>query len=405
MFDMDLIRAQFPILSREIHKRKLVYLDNAATVQKPTRVLDAIQDYYANHNANVHRGVHTLSQEASAMYEDARKKVQSFIHAASEQEIIFTKGTTDGVNLIASCLANKYLKEGDEVILSMHEHHSNIVPWQLLAERIGIRLRVIPLLDTLELDLDAFRSMIHASTKLVAVTHVSNTLGIQNPIEEIIRIAHSHAIPVMVDAAQSVPHLKVDVQSLDADFLVFSGHKMYAPTGIGVVYMKREWIDKLPPYQGGGGIIKTVSFEKTEFVDGALKFEAGTPNIEGAIGLASAIDFINEIGMDTIHEHERNLHDYVFAKLQLMEGLEIYGRSATKAGVISFNAKGIHPFDIGTLLDKMGVCVRTGHHCTQPLMSHLGIPGTVRVSFAIYNTIEEADIFISALEKSLTMLR
>lgn len=402
---MELIRKQFPILEREIHKRKLVYLDNAATVQKPFQVLDSIKEYYSIHNANVHRGVHTLSQEASSMYENARKKVQSFIQASSDQEIIFTKGTTDGINLIATCLSSNHLKAGDEIILSMHEHHSNIVPWQLLKERMGLTLKVIPLQLSLELDLESFQSLITEKTKLIAVTQVSNTLGIQNPVEEIIRISHANNIPVLIDAAQSVPHMKVNVQQMDADFLVFSGHKMYAPTGIGVAYIKQHWINQLPPYQGGGGIIKTVSFEKTEFVDGALKFEAGTPNIEGAIGLAAAIDFVHELGLERIQQHETMLHDYVFKHLKEWQEVEVYGPPTNKAGVISFNVKGIHSFDIGTLLDKMGVCVRTGHHCTQPLMAHLGVPGTVRVSFAAYNTTEEANTFLSSLKKAIEMLQ
>jgi cysteine desulfurase/selenocysteine lyase len=401
---MDSIRLQFPILDREINKRKLVYLDNAATVQKPLVVLKSIQDYYRLHNANVHRGVHTLSQEASALYEEARKKVQHFINAESDQEIIFTKGTTDGINTVAFCLGENYFSAGDEIILSTHEHHSNIVPWQMLAQRKGIQIKVIPMDDHLNLDMNAFEKLITSSTKLIAITHVSNTLGIQNPIEEIISMAHAKSIPVMIDAAQSAPHMKVDVQDLDADFLVFSGHKMYAPTGIGVLYMKRKWIDTLLPYQGGGGIIKTVSFENTEYVDGALKFEAGTPNIEGAIALGAAIDFMQSIGMENIHQHEKNLHDYVLDKLLQSPQISVYGNSDKKAGVISFNVEGVHPFDVGTLLDKMGVCVRTGHHCTQPLMAKLGVQGTVRVSFAVYNTKEEADIFIYSLQKAIEML-
>jgi cysteine desulfurase/selenocysteine lyase len=401
---MESVRSQFPILHREINKRKLVYLDNAATVQKPAVVLKTIQEYYELHNANVHRGVHTLSQEASALYEQARQKVKGFINAQSEQEIIFTKGTTDSINTVAFCLGESYFEPGDEVILSMHEHHSNIVPWQMLAQRKGIKIQVIPLNSSLNLDLEAFEKLIQPKTKLVSITHVSNTLGIQNPIEKIIAIAHQKSIPVLVDAAQSVPHTSVDVQLLDADFLVFSGHKMYAPTGIGVLYMKHQWISQLSPYQGGGGIIKTVSFEKTEYVEGALKFEAGTPNIEGAIALGAAIDFIKEIGIDAIHAHEKFLHDYVLEKLSDIKNVEVYGSSEKKAGAISFNVKGVHPFDVGTLLDKMGVCVRTGHHCTQPLMAHLGVQGTIRVSFAIYNNLEDADIFITSLNKAIEML-
>jgi cysteine desulfurase/selenocysteine lyase len=399
------IRAQFPILRREVNKKLLVYLDNAATVQKPISVIESITQYYSNTNANVHRGVHTLSQEASAAYELARKKVQQFLNAHSEQEIIFTKGTTDGINLVASSYGEKFLNDGDEIIVSMMEHHSNIIPWQILAEKKNLKLRVAPIFENGELDTQALYALFNIKTKLIAITHVSNTLGTINPVKEIIKKAHAQNIVVMVDGAQAVPHKQVDVQDLDADFYVFGGHKIYAPTGIGVLYAKKKHIDTMPPYQGGGGIIKTVSFEKTVYVDGALKFEAGTPNIEGAIALGVALDFVTNIGIENIFKHEVDLLDYATSKIKDIEGLRIIGTSNHKAGVLSFSVDKMHPFDIGTLLDKMGIAVRTGHHCTQPLMQFYGIQGTVRASFAIYNTFEEVDYFVESLDKCLTMLR
>jgi len=399
------IRAQFPILRREVNKKLLVYLDNAATVQKPISVIESITQYYSNTNANVHRGVHTLSQEASAAYELARKKVQQFLNAHSEQEIIFTKGTTDGINLVASSYGEKFLNDGDEIIVSMMEHHSNIIPWQILAEKKNLKLRVAPIFENGELDTQALYALFNIKTKLIAITHVSNTLGTINPVKEIIKKAHAQNTVVMVDGAQAVPHKQVDVQDLDADFYVFGGHKIYAPTGIGVLYAKKKHIDTMPPYQGGGGIIKTVSFEKTVYVDGALKFEAGTPNIEGAIALGVALDFVTNIGIENIFKHEVDLLDYATSKIKDIEGLRIIGTSNHKAGVLSFSVDKMHPFDIGTLLDKMGIAVRTGHHCTQPLMQFYGIQGTVRASFAIYNTFEEVDYFVESLDKCLTMLR
>ena len=399
------IRAQFPILRREVNKKLLVYLDNAATVQKPISVIESITHYYSNTNANVHRGVHTLSQEASAAYELARKKVQQFLNANEDQEIIFTKGTTDGINLVASSYGEKFLSDGDEIIVSMMEHHSNIIPWQILAEKKNLKLRVAPIFENGELDTQALYALFNNKTKLIAITHVSNTLGTINPVKEIIKKAHAKNIVVMVDGAQAVPHKQVDVQDLDADFYVFGGHKIYAPTGIGVLYAKKKYIDTMPPYQGGGGIIKTVSFEKTVYVDGALKFEAGTPNIEGAIALGVALDFVTNIGIENIFKHEVDLLDYATSKIKHIEGLRIIGTSNHKAGVLSFSVDKMHPFDIGTLLDKMGIAVRTGHHCTQPLMQFYGIQGTVRASFAIYNTFEEVDYFVESLSKCLTMLR
>ena len=399
------IRAQFPILRREVNKKLLVYLDNAATVQKPISVIESITHYYSNTNANVHRGVHTLSQEASAAYELARKKVQQFLNANEDQEIIFTKGTTDGINLVASSYGEKFLSDGDEIIVSMMEHHSNIIPWQILAEKKHLKLRVAPIFENGELDTQALYALFNNKTKLIAITHVSNTLGTINPVKEIIKKAHAQNIVVMVDGAQAVPHKQVDVQDLDADFYVFGGHKIYAPTGIGVLYAKKKHIDTMPPYQGGGGIIKTVSFEKTVYVDGALKFEAGTPNIEGAIALGVALDFVTNIGIENIFKHEVDLLDYATSKIKHVEGLRIIGTSNHKAGVLSFSVDKMHPFDIGTLLDKMGIAVRTGHHCTQPLMQFYGIQGTVRASFAIYNTFEEVDYFVESLNKCLTMLR
>jgi cysteine desulfurase/selenocysteine lyase len=399
------IRAQFPILRREVNKKLLVYLDNAATVQKPISVIESITHYYSNTNANVHRGVHTLSQEASAAYELARKKVQQFLNANEDQEIIFTKGTTDGINLVASSYGEKFLSDGDEIIVSMMEHHSNIIPWQILAEIKNLKLSVAPIFENGELDTQALYALFNNKTKLIAITHVSNTLGTINPVKEIIKKAHAQNIVVMVDGAQAVPHKQVDVQDLDADFYVFGGHKIYAPTGIGVLYAKKKHIDTMPPYQGGGGIIKTVSFEKTVYVDGALKFEAGTPNIEGAIALGVALDFVTNIGIENIFKHEVDLLDYATSKIKHIEGLRIIGTSNHKAGVLSFSVDKMHPFDIGTLLDKMGIAVRTGHHCTQPLMQFYGIQGTVRASFAIYNTFEEVDYFVESLSKCLTMLR
>jgi cysteine desulfurase/selenocysteine lyase len=403
--NINVIREQFPILKREVNKKPLVYFDNAATSQKPLSVINSISYYYSQTNSNVHRGVHTLSQEASAEYEKAREKVCNFLNAGSVQEIIFTKGTTDGINIVAASYGDTFLKEDDEIILTTMEHHSNIIPWQLLCERKKTKLKIATILDNGDLDLEHLYSLFNKKTKLIAITHVSNTLGTINPIKEIIKKAHQNNIVVLVDGAQAVPHKQVDVQDLDADFYVFSGHKLYAPTGIGALFTKKKFIDLMPPYQGGGGIIKSVSFEKTEYVEGALKFEAGTPNISGAIALGSAIDFINEIGIENIFKHEVQLLDYTVSKISDIEGLKIIGTSNHKAGVLSFVVDGIHPFDLGTLLDKMGIAVRTGHHCTQPLMQYFNLQGTVRASFAIYNTMLEVDYFVESLKKCIAMLK
>lgn len=398
------IRKQFPILNQSVNGKPLVYLDNGATTQKPKIVLDSIIKYYSEINANIHRGVHTLSQKATAAYDEARAYIANYIHANSPDEVIFTKGTTDSINLIASCFSD-FVSEGDEIMISEMEHHSNILPWQVLCETKKAILRVIPVSEKGEIDLFQIESNISPRTRLISITHVSNTLGTINPVKEIIALAHKENIPVVIDGAQAVPHISIDVKDLDADFYVFSGHKVYAPTGIGICYAKKFWWNKFKPYQTGGGTIKTVSFGKTEYAEGPHKFEAGTPNIEGAIVLAEALKFVSEIGIENIHHHETELVKYTEEKLKKFDGLKIIGEAKNKAGVISFVIDKIHPFDLGTILDKQGVAVRTGHHCTQPLMKKFGIPGTVRVSFAVYNTKEETDIFIAALEKTVKMLR
>lgn len=402
--NIDLIRKKFPILSQKVNGKPLVYFDNGATTQKPQEVIQEITDYYSTTNSNIHRGVHTLSQLATEKYDASRKFIADYINAKETNEVIFTKGTTDSINLIANYFLET-LSEGDEILISEMEHHSNILPWQVICEKKKATLKVIPVLDNGELDLNAFSKLLSTKTKLLAVTHVSNTLGTINPVKEMIAEAHKHNIPVLIDGAQSIPHMKVDVQDLDADFYVFSGHKVYAPTGIGICYAKKEWWNKISPYQTGGGTIKTVSFEKTEYAEAPHKFEAGTPNIEGGIVLGEALKFVSEIGIDTIHEYENELLIYATSLLKEIEGVKIMGEAKNKAGVISFNVEGIHPFDIGTILDKQGVAVRTGHHCTQPLMKRFGVPGTIRVSFAIYNTKEEIDIFITALKKAINMLK
>jgi cysteine desulfurase/selenocysteine lyase len=404
VFDVEKIRNNFPILNREVNNKKLIYFDNAATVQKPTAVVDAIINYYNKHNSNVHRGVHTLSQEASQLYEQARIKAAEFLGAKSAQEIIFTKGTTDGINLVAQSFVKPSLQNGDEIILTMMEHHSNIIPWQMIAEEKGAVLKIVPVIENGELLIDSFEKFITNKTKFIAVTHVSNTMGTINDVSKLIEIAKQHKIPILIDGAQSAPHMSVNVSDLDCDFFVFSGHKVYGPTGIGVLYVKESHIQSMQPYQGGGGIISTVTFEKTVYVEGPLKFEAGTPNIEGAIGLAAAFDYCNTIGMETIFEHETMLLNYATTKFKSFPLIKIIGESSHKAGVISFSLNNIHPFDIGTLLDKYGIAVRTGHHCTQPLMNFFNIPGTTRMSFAIYNTKEEVDSFFEALDKVLGML-
>ena len=408
MFDVNALRADFPILSREVYKQPLVYLDNAATTQKPLCVIDAMRDEYLNVNANVHRGIHYLSQHATQLHEGARETVRKFLNARSTTEIVFTRGTTESLNLVASCFGELSMREGDEVIISTMEHHSNIVPWQLLAQRNGIILKVIPMNDEGVLNMDAYEQLFSERTRIVSVTHVSNVLGTINPIHDIIRIAHDHNVPVVVDAAQSVPHFTVDVQELDCDFLAFSGHKVYGPTGIGVLYGKEKWLEKLPPYMGGGEMIASVSFDKTTFERPPLKFEAGTPDYVATTGLAKAIDYITAIGMDNIRKHEEELTRYAIKRLSLIDGMRIFGKPASHAdmrhdAVVSFQVGDIHHMDMGTLLDRLGIAIRTGHHCAQPLMERLGILGTCRASFALYNTKEEIDILAQGIERMAKM--
>ena len=399
MFDINQIRNDFPILGREVYGRPLVYLDNAATTQKPRTVVEAITEEYYNVNANVHRGVHYLSQQATDLHEEAREKVRRFVNARSTSEIIFTRGTTESLNLVASSFCDEFMQEGDEVIVSVMEHHSNIVPWQLQAAKRGIAVRVIPMTDEGELRLDEYERLFNERTKIVSVAHVSNVLGTVNPVEEMIRIAHAHGVPVMVDGAQSAPHFAVDVQAMDCDFFAFSGHKMYGPTGIGVLYGKEDWLDRLPPYQGGGEMIESVSFEKTVFERLPFKFEAGTPDYVATHGLAKAIDYVTAIGMDDIQRHEQELTRYAMRRLSEIEGLRVFGTSERKDAVVSFLVGGIHHLDMGTLLDRLGIAVRTGHHCAQPLMLRLGIQGTVRASFALYNTKEEIDALAEGIKR------
>lgn len=403
MLDIQAIRNDFPILARKVYDKNLVYFDNAATTQKPRCVVEKIEEDYYNVNANIHRGVHFLSQAATEAHEEARKTVQQFINARHAREIIFTRGTTESINLIASSFTDGFMSEGDEVIISEMEHHSNIVPWQLQAARKGIAIKVVPINDKGELDMEAYRSLFSEKTKLVSLTHVSNVLGTINPVKEIIEEAHARNVPVLIDGAQSVPHIRVDVQELDADFYVFSGHKIYGPTGIGVLYGKEEWLDKLPPYQGGGEMIATVSFEKTTFNELPFKFEAGTPDYIGSTALARALQYVSAIGMDRIAAYEDELLHYATSRLQEIEGVRIFGTSEHKSGVISFLVGKIHHYDMGMLLDRFGVAVRTGHHCAQPLMHRLGIEGTVRASFSFYNTKEEIDVFIDALKRVVAM--
>lgn len=399
MYDITSIRKDFPILSRKVYGQPLVYLDNAATTQKPLCVLDAMRDEYLNVNANVHRGVHWLSQQATELHEQARQTVQQFIHAKSPAEIVFTRGTTEGLNLIASTFAETFMQAGDEVILSVMEHHSNIVPWQLQAKKRGIVLKVIPMTDEGELIMDAYEELFTEKTKFVSITHVSNVLGTINPVQQMIAIAHAHGVPVMVDGAQSTPHFAVDMQLLDCDFFVFSGHKAYGPTGVGVLYGKEEWLDRLPPYQGGGEMISHVSFDKVTFERPPLKFEAGTPDYIATHGLAVALDYLSHLGMENIAQHEQELTAYATHQLQQIDQLGIYGTSSAKDAVISFHVGDIHPMDIGTLLDRLGIAVRTGHHCAQPLMERLSILGTVRASFGLYTTKEEIDVLVAGIER------
>lgn len=404
MYDIQKIREDFPILSREIYGKPLVYLDNGATTQKPRVVVDSIVDEYYSVNANVHRGVHYLSQQATELHEASRETVRRFINARSTNEVIFTRGTTESINLLASSFGDECMREGDEVIVSVMEHHSNIVPWQLLAARRGIALKVIPMNDRGELLLDEYDKLFTERTKLVSVVHVSNVLGTVNPIKEMIAIAHAHGVPFLVDAAQSIPHTAVDVQELDADFLVFSGHKVYAPTGVGVLYGKEEWLDRLPPYQGGGEMIQHVSFEKTTFNELPFKFEAGTPDYIGTTGLAKALDYVSAIGMQQVAVYEHELTRYALRRLKEIPGMRIFGEAADRGAVISFLVGNIHHFDLGTLLDRLGIAVRTGHHCAQPLMQRLGIEGTVRASFGLYNTKEEVDALVAGIERVSRML-
>ena len=399
MLDIQKIRDDFPILSRTVYDKPLVYLDNAATTQKPLCVLDAMRDEYLNVNANVHRGVHYLSQQATDLHEAARETVRRFVNAGSVNEIIFTRGTTEGLNLVASSFCEEFMQEGDEVIVSVMEHHSNIVPWQLQAAKRGIAIRVIPMNECGDIDMDAYKAMLNERTKLVSIAHVSNVLGTINPVKEITRIAHEHGVPVLVDGAQSTPHFRVDVQDIDCEFFVFSGHKMYGPTGIGVLYGKESWLDRLPPYQGGGEMIESVTFEKTVFEKLPFKFEAGTPDYVATHGLAKAIEYIESIGLDNISAHERELTDYCMQRLSEIDGMRIFGTSSHKDAVVSFLVRDIHHLDMGTLLDRLGIAVRTGHHCAQPLMNRLGIQGTVRASFALYNTKEEIDILANGIAR------
>ena len=403
MFDVQKVRADFPILSQKVNGKPLVYFDNGATSQKPQVVIDAISKYYSEINANIHRGVHTLSQLATDAYEVSRNTIQNHLNAKHNHEIIFTSGTTFGINLVANGFAS-LLKAGDEVMVSALEHHSNIVPWQFLCEKTGAKLVVIPMNEKGELIISEFDKLLSEKTKIVTVNHISNALGTVNPIEYIIKKAHGVGAAVLIDGAQATPHLRPDVQALDCDFYVFSGHKVCGPTGVGILYGKEEWLRKLPPYQGGGEMIAEVTFEKTTYADLPHKFEAGTPNIEGGIVLGTAIDYMNAIGFDNIAAYEQELLDYGTKRLQEIEGLTIYGTSENKASVISFNIDGIHPYDIGTIIDKLGIAVRTGHHCAQPIMNFFNIPGTIRASFAFYNTKEEIDIFVEAVKKAQMML-
>lgn len=404
ILDVELVRSEFPILSRQVNGHTLVYLDNGASSQKPQQVISAITKYYSYENSNIHRGIHTLSQEATTAYEEVRIEVQQFINAEQTHEIIFTKGTTDSINLIASSFGKKHLEEGDEIIISAMEHHSNIVPWQMICEEKGAILKVIPINDKGELLMAEYKSLLSEKTKLVAVNHVSNTLGTINPVKEIIDLAHQYGALTLIDGAQAVPHTKVDVQNLDCDFYAFSGHKMFAPTGVGILYGKEDLLNDLPPYQGGGDMIKTVTFEKTTYNELPHKFEAGTPNIAGGIGLGAAIKYINRIGIDKIEAYEHELLEYATAQIKQISGVRIIGEADNKASVLSFVVDGTHPSDIGMIVDKLGIAIRTGHHCTEPLMARFNVPGTARASFAFYNTFEEIDIFINAVKKAVNML-
>ena len=399
MYDINKVREDFPILSRQIYGKPLVYFDNGATTQKPLCVLDAMRNEYLNVNANVHRGVHYLSQQATDLHEAARETVRKFINAPKVEEVIFTRGTTESLNLVVSSFGDRFLSEGDEVIVSVMEHHSNIVPWQLLAAKKGIAIKVIPMTDECDVIMEEYEKLFNERTRIVSITQVSNVLGTINPVKEMIRIAHEHEVPVMVDGAQSTPHMKVDVQDLDCDFFAFSGHKIYGPTGIGVLYGKEKWLDEMPPYQGGGEMIESVSFEKTTFEKLPFKFEAGTPDYVATHGLATALNYVTELGLDNIFAHEQELTRYAMEQMKEIPGMRLFGTSQHKDAVISFLVGDIHHLDMGTLLDRLGIAVRTGHHCAEPLMLRLGISGTVRASFALYNTKEEVDALIAGIKR------
>ena len=398
------VRADFPLLSQKVYGRPLVYLDNAATTQKPHAVINKLTEVYTSYNANIHRGVHHLSQVATAAHEDARKMVANFLHAHSEEEITFTRGTTEAINLVAQCYGEQFVNEGDEIIVSTHEHHSNIVPWQILCQRKHATLRVIPLLSNGELDMQAYAGLLNERTRMVSVAHVSNVLGVVNPVEDIIRLAHANGTPVLIDGAQSVAHMPINLQQLDADFFVFSGHKIYAPTGIGVLYGKAHWLNAMPPYQGGGEMISTVTFEKTTYNQLPYKFEAGTPDYAGSIALAEALCYLTSLGMERVAEYEHELLHYAEQRLNEIPQIRILAAPSQRSGAISFLLGSQHPYDVGMLLDKLGVAVRTGHHCAQPLIDYYGIPGTVRISLAIYTTKQDIDAFIAALRQVADML-
>ena len=399
MYDINKVREDFPILSRQIYGKPLVYFDNGATTQKPLCVLDAMRNEYLNVNANVHRGVHYLSQQATDLHEAARETVRKFINAPKVEEVIVTRGTTESLNLVVSSFGDRFLSEGDEVIVSVMEHHSNIVPWQLLAAKKGIAIKVIPMTDEGDVIMEEYEKLFNERTRIVSITQVSNVLGTINPVKEMIRIAHEHEVPVMVDGAQSTPHMKVDVQDLDCDFFAFSGHKIYGPTGIGVLYGKEKWLDEMPPYQGGGEMIESVSFEKTTFEKLPFKFEAGTPDYVATHGLATALNYVTELGLDNIFAHEQELTRYAMEQMKEIPGMRLFGTSQHKDAVISFLVGDIHHLDMGTLLDRLGIAVRTGHHCAEPLMHRLGISGTVRASFALYNTKEEVDALVAGIKR------
>ena len=399
MYDINKVREDFPILSRQIYGKPLVYFDNGATTQKPLCVLDAMRNEYLNVNANVHRGVHYLSQQATDLHEAARETVRKFINAPKVEEVIFTRGTTESLNLVVSSFGDRFLSEGDEVIVSVMEHHSNIVPWQLLAAKKGIAIKVIPMTDEGDVIMEEYEKLFNERTRIVSITQVSNVLGTINPVKEMIRIAHEHEVPVMVDGAQSTPHMNVDVQDLDCDFFAFSGHKIYGPTGIGVLYGKEKWLDEMPPYQGGGEMIESVSFEKTTFEKLPFKFEAGTPDYVATHGLATALNYVTELGLDNIFAHEQELTRYAMEQMKEIPGMRLFGTSQHKDAVISFLVGDIHHLDMGTLLDRLGIAVRTGHHCAEPLMHRLGISGTVRASFALYNTKEEVDALVAGIKR------